>query len=108
MATEFKIKNLSALDLKPGEKREVEVEGIEDGKVLLLNVGGKTTAVGTKCTHYGKLGTLLRSQLASANTRTRCSTCQGSFIRRWQNNVPVAWRLVMSNSVSGIFIEMLY
>ena len=56
MATEFKIKNLAALDLKPGEKREVEVEGIDDGKVLLLNVGGKTTAVGAKCTHYGELG----------------------------------------------------
>ncbi|OBT81047.1 hypothetical protein VE02_10298, partial [Pseudogymnoascus sp. 03VT05] len=53
MATEFKIKNLAALDLKPGEKREVEVDGIEEGKVLLLNVGGKTTAVGAKCTHYG-------------------------------------------------------
>lgn len=54
MATEFKIKDLSALDLKPGEKREVEVEGIEDGKVLLLNVGGKTTALGARCTHYGE------------------------------------------------------
>ncbi|KFY41465.1 hypothetical protein V494_02977 [Pseudogymnoascus sp. VKM F-4513 (FW-928)] len=53
MATEFKIKNLAALDLKPGEKREVEVDGVEDGKVLLLNVGGKTTAVGSNCTHYG-------------------------------------------------------
>ncbi|OBT92243.2 hypothetical protein VE01_09974 [Pseudogymnoascus verrucosus] len=53
MATEFKIKNLAALDLKPGEKRQVEVDGVEDGKVLLLNVGGKTTAVGARCTHYG-------------------------------------------------------
>lgn len=61
MATEFKIKNLAALDLKPGEKREVEVDGIEDGKVLLLNVGGKTTAVGTKCTHYGEFDTLFTS-----------------------------------------------
>lgn len=58
MATEFKIKNLAALDLKPGEKREVEVDGVEDGKVLLLNVGGRTTAVGSNCTHYGELGTL--------------------------------------------------
>lgn len=56
MATEFKVKNLAALDLKPGEKREVEVDGVEDGKVLLLNVGGKTTAVGSKCTHYGGFG----------------------------------------------------
>jgi nitrite reductase/ring-hydroxylating ferredoxin subunit len=54
MATEFKLKDLKSIDLKPGEKREVEVDGIEDGKVLLVNVGGKTTALGARCTHYGK------------------------------------------------------
>lgn len=53
MAQEYKLKNFKAEDLKPGEKKEVEVEGIEDGKVLLCNVGGKTTALGPKCTHYG-------------------------------------------------------
>lgn len=53
MAQEYKLKGLSNLDLKPGEKREVEVEGVEEGKVLLCNVGGKTTAIGSKCTHYG-------------------------------------------------------
>jgi nitrite reductase/ring-hydroxylating ferredoxin subunit len=53
MAQEYKLKGLSSLDLTPGEKREVEVEGIEEGKVLLCNVGGKVSAVGSKCTHYG-------------------------------------------------------
>ncbi|CZT41532.1 probable rhodocoxin reductase [Rhynchosporium secalis] len=53
MAQEYKLKGLSSLDLKPGEKREVEVEGIEEGKVLLCNVGGKVSAIGSKCTHYG-------------------------------------------------------
>jgi nitrite reductase/ring-hydroxylating ferredoxin subunit len=53
MAQEYKLKGLSGLDLKPGEKREVEVDGIEGGKVLLCNVGGKVTALGSKCTHYG-------------------------------------------------------
>lgn len=53
MAQEYKLKGLSSLDLKPGEKREVEVNGIEEGKVLLCNVGGKVTALGSKCTHYG-------------------------------------------------------
>lgn len=53
MAQEYKLNGLSSLDLKPGEKREVEVEGVEGGKVLLCNVGGKITAVGSKCTHYG-------------------------------------------------------
>ncbi|PQE23621.1 putative rhodocoxin reductase protein [Rutstroemia sp. NJR-2017a BVV2] len=53
MAQEYKLKDFKAGDLKPGEKKEVEVEGIEEAKVLLCNVGGKTTALGPKCTHYG-------------------------------------------------------
>ncbi|KAI8667519.1 Rieske domain-containing protein [Fusarium sp. Ph1] len=53
MAQEYKIKDLSSLDLSPGAKKEVEVEGIENGKVLLVNVKGKIQAVGAKCTHYG-------------------------------------------------------
>lgn len=53
MAQEFKLKDISNLDLKDGEKREVEVEGIEGGKLLLCNVGGKISAIGHKCTHYG-------------------------------------------------------
>lgn len=61
MAQEYKIKGLSSLDLKSGEKREVEVEGIENGKVLLARVGDKTHAMSSNCTHYGaplKLGVL--------------------------------------------------
>ncbi|KAI4249621.1 MAG: hypothetical protein L6R40_000410 [Gallowayella cf. fulva] len=61
MAQEYKIKGLSALDLKNGEKREVEVEGIENGKVLLARVGSTTHAMSSNCTHYGaplKLGVL--------------------------------------------------
>ena len=61
MAQEYQIKGLSKLDLKSGEKREVEVEGIENGKVLLANLNGKTHAMSSKCTHYGaplKLGVL--------------------------------------------------
>ncbi|KAI9644086.1 Apoptosis-inducing factor 1 [Ciborinia camelliae] len=53
MAQEYRLKDLSTLNLKPGEKKEVEVEGVEGGKVLLCNVGGKITALGHKCTHYG-------------------------------------------------------
>ncbi|KAJ4232221.1 Apoptosis-inducing factor 1 [Fusarium solani] len=52
-ADEYKIKDLSSLDLSPGAKKEVEVEGIENGKVLLVNVKGNIQAVGAKCTHYG-------------------------------------------------------
>ena len=61
MAQEYKIKDLSGLNLKSGEKREVEVEGIENGKVLLAKVGDKVHAMSSNCTHYGaplKLGVL--------------------------------------------------
>jgi NADPH-dependent 2,4-dienoyl-CoA reductase/sulfur reductase-like enzyme/nitrite reductase/ring-hydroxylating ferredoxin subunit len=54
MAKEFKLKDVGAtVDLKLGEKKEVEVEGIEDAKVLLVNAGGTVQAIGPKCTHYG-------------------------------------------------------
>lgn len=52
MAQEYKLKGVTSLDLKPGTKKEVEVEGL-DTKVLLLNDGTKVQAVGAKCTHYG-------------------------------------------------------
>ncbi|KAM5353588.1 hypothetical protein ACJ41O_000238 [Fusarium nematophilum] len=50
---EYKLKGLSSLSLSPGAKQEVEVEGVENGKVLLVNAGGKVQALGSKCTHYG-------------------------------------------------------
>ena len=50
---EYKLKDLNSLDLKPGEKLEVDVDGIDEAKVLLVNTGGKVTALGAKCTHYG-------------------------------------------------------
>lgn len=53
MSSEYKIKGVTSLDLKPGDKQEVELEGLDDTKVLLLNAGGKVQAVGPKCTHYG-------------------------------------------------------
>lgn len=54
MTDSFKLVDITTLqDLKPGEKREATVEGVADGKVLLTNVGGKISAVGSKCTHYG-------------------------------------------------------
>ena len=61
MAKEYKIKGLPSLDLSKGEKREVEVDGIEGGKVLLVNHNGTTHAMSPNCTHYGaplKLGVL--------------------------------------------------
>ncbi|OAX77672.1 hypothetical protein ACJ72_08026 [Emergomyces africanus] len=50
--TTFKIKDLTSLDL-PSDKIEVEVEGIEKGKLLLINHGGQIHALTANCTHYG-------------------------------------------------------
>lgn len=52
-AQEYKLKGVTSLSLSEGDKQEVEVEGIEDGKVLLVNAAGTVQAVGSKCTHYG-------------------------------------------------------
>jgi nitrite reductase/ring-hydroxylating ferredoxin subunit len=40
-------------DLKNGEKREVEVEGFDETKVLLVKVAHKYHALSPRCTHYG-------------------------------------------------------
>ncbi|KAJ5225075.1 Apoptosis-inducing factor 1 [Penicillium chermesinum] len=54
MAQQFKLKDIASLsDLKPGDKIESEVEGVSDGKVLLLNHDKKIHALSPRCTHYG-------------------------------------------------------
>lgn len=54
MAQEFRLKSPSTLaDLKELDKVEAEVDGIEGGKVLLVKVDGKVSAVNARCTHYG-------------------------------------------------------
>ncbi|EMR68680.1 putative monodehydroascorbate reductase protein [Eutypa lata UCREL1] len=50
---EYKLKDVTSLSLQPGDKQEVEVEGIEGAKVLIANVGGSIQALGPNCTHYG-------------------------------------------------------
>ncbi|OCK77325.1 hypothetical protein K432DRAFT_395692 [Lepidopterella palustris CBS 459.81] len=53
MAQEYRLKGITSLDLKNGEKQEVEVEGIENGKVLLVKVKDEVHATSANCTHYG-------------------------------------------------------
>jgi nitrite reductase/ring-hydroxylating ferredoxin subunit len=77
---EYKLKGLESIDLKSGEKREVEVEGIEGAKVLLVNVGGTTTALGAKCTHYGSLMDMTVRRSADS---ARCTSGQGCPNWRW-------------------------
>ncbi|KAK5110954.1 hypothetical protein LTR62_005492 [Meristemomyces frigidus] len=50
---EFKLKGLTSIDLENGQKQEAEVEGIENGKVLLVKHDGKVHALNPNCTHYG-------------------------------------------------------
>jgi nitrite reductase/ring-hydroxylating ferredoxin subunit len=75
MTQEYKIKDLQSLDLQPGEKKEIELEGL-DAKVLLLNAGGKIQAVGPKCTHYG--APLVKGVL-STNGRLTCPWHGGEY-----------------------------
>ena len=81
-AQEYKLKGISALDLKSGEKREVEVDGIDGGKVLLVKVGDKTHAMSSKCTHYGaplKLG------VVTPDGRLTCAWHGGQYrYRTWK------------------------
>jgi hypothetical protein len=54
MAKEFQLKGITSLDsLKPGDKKDFEVEGLEGAQVLLVHAGGKVNALSPKCTHYG-------------------------------------------------------
>ncbi|KAK1817176.1 Apoptosis-inducing factor 1, partial [Friedmanniomyces endolithicus] len=53
MAQEFKLKGLTSLDLKNGQKQEAEVEGIENGKVLLVKHNDEIHALNPNCSHYG-------------------------------------------------------
>lgn len=76
-AQEYKLKGVSSLDLSPGHKEEVEVEGVEDGKVLLVNAAGTVQAVGAKCTHYG--APLVKGVLTKSG-RLTCPWHGGTFL----------------------------
>lgn len=60
MAQDYKLKDITSLaDVKDMDKVECEVDGIQDGKVLLVKYNGQVHAMTPKCTHYGaplKLG----------------------------------------------------
>lgn len=46
---EYRLK-LDDAEFKNGQKKEVEVEGIEGAKVLLLKINDQLRALGPKCT----------------------------------------------------------
>lgn len=53
MAQEFKLKDLTKLELKNGDKIEAEVEGIEKGKVILVKINDQVHGLNANCTHFG-------------------------------------------------------
>lgn len=81
MAQEYKLKDVTSLSsLRPGDKQEVEVEGIEGGRVLLLNAAGGVRAVGAKCTHYGAP---LAKGVLTSNGRLTCPWHGGMLAQFW-------------------------
>jgi predicted regulator of Ras-like GTPase activity (Roadblock/LC7/MglB family) len=48
--TQYKLGGISKSELKPGFMKEVTVEGVEEGKLLLVQVGDKVNAISPKCT----------------------------------------------------------
>ena len=69
MATQYRLKDVSSLDLNDGQMQEAQVEGIEEGKVLLVKSLGRIHAVSPKCTHYGAP---LKNGVVSREGRLRC------------------------------------
>lgn len=71
MAQEYKLKDIASFaEIPPFEKRECEVEGIQDGKVLVVKYDGEVHALSPRCTHYGaplKLG------VVAPNGRITCA-----------------------------------
>ncbi|KAG6013050.1 hypothetical protein E4U54_007138 [Claviceps lovelessii] len=83
MAKEFKLKDISSLSLSPGSKQEVEVEGVDGGKVLLVHTNGKVQAIGAKCTHYGAP---LSKGVLSSDGRIKCPWHGGTQFTSWAVN----------------------
>jgi len=77
MAKEFKLKDITSISLKNGEKQEVEVEGIKDGKVLLVKFDDKVHALNSNCTHYGAP---LKSGILTPEGRLTCPWHGGIYL----------------------------
>ncbi|KAL4869681.1 hypothetical protein BDV12DRAFT_185005 [Aspergillus spectabilis] len=70
MAQEYRLKDISSLSsIKNFDKVEAEVEGVQDGKVLLVKVDDNVHAISPKCTHYGAP---LRLGVVSPEGRITC------------------------------------
>ncbi|KAL4901790.1 hypothetical protein BDW74DRAFT_181506 [Aspergillus multicolor] len=70
MAQEYKLKDISSLSgISNFDKVEAEVEGVEEGKVLLVKYDDQVHAISPKCTHYGAP---LKNGVVSPEGRITC------------------------------------
>ncbi|KAL4770972.1 hypothetical protein BDW60DRAFT_208518 [Aspergillus nidulans var. acristatus] len=70
MAQNYKLKGISSLTgINNFDKVEAEVEGVQDGKVLLVKHEDKVHAISPKCTHYGAP---LKNGVVSPEGRITC------------------------------------
>ena len=85
--------------LQNGHKVEVEVDGIEGAKLLLLKVEGNLRVLSPRCTRMFP-GLCLIIFVSSgvvfgANTvftvRLWSTSCEGRVNRGWENHLPMAW-----------------
>jgi nitrite reductase/ring-hydroxylating ferredoxin subunit len=75
--TEYKLKDITSLSsIAPLEKLEVEVEGVEEGKVLLVKIEKKVHAVSPRCTHYGAP---LKNGVVTGDGRLTCPWHGGAY-----------------------------
>ena len=81
---EFKLKDLTSLDLKNGDKVEAEVEGVDGGKVLLVKLDDEVHAMNAKCTHYGAP---LKMGILTPEGRLTCPWHGGQLIQTLNMNI---------------------
>lgn len=75
---EYKLKDISSLStLGPLDKIEVEVEGIQEAKVLLVKVDDQVHALSPRCTHYGAP---LKNGVLTSDGRLTCPWHGGKFL----------------------------
>ena len=85
MSQEYKLKDISSFaSLNSLDKIEAEVEGIEDGKVLLIKLEDKVHALSPRCTHYGAP---LKNGVVTGDGRLTCPWHGGEFLFVWNSFV---------------------
>jgi nitrite reductase/ring-hydroxylating ferredoxin subunit len=78
MAQNYKLKGISSLTgINNFDKVEAEVEGVQDGKVLLVKHEDKVHAISPKCTHYGAP---LKNGVVSPEGRITCPWHGGELL----------------------------